>query len=160
MKKKIIIATCILISLIVSLLGDGSAFLVDSKELITILLTLLGLCFTGYTFIYSPITNILEKKNKNGDNIKNTTKKLLKSMQQDMLFIFGATLFIIGANLVLSIDFPLIENPINVNFGLFIIPSLKIFVINFVISAFACLSFFAFYDLIKATFKIFTNCFE
>lgn len=53
MKKKIIIVACILISLLSGLGINENIFLSNSKEMIGILLTILGLCFSGFSFMLS-----------------------------------------------------------------------------------------------------------
>ena len=51
MKKYLIIILCIIVALISLLTYNQYVFLTDSKNLINILLTLLGLCFTSFSFI-------------------------------------------------------------------------------------------------------------
>ena len=67
MKKYIIIILCSIISIISSLTYSENVFLTDSKNLIGILLTLLGLCFTSFSFISTSINDILKKSNKGND---------------------------------------------------------------------------------------------
>lgn len=67
MKKYLIIILCFVISLIASLAYHENVFLTDSKNLINILLTLLGLCFTSFSFISTSINDILKKSDKNSD---------------------------------------------------------------------------------------------
>ena len=160
MKKYIIIVLCIIISLIASLTNLDSIFLTDSKNLINILLTLLGLCFTSFSFISTSINDILKKYNKDNDeNFREKLNKLLNSIQKDIVLILYATIILIVFNTIYYFDFPFIKNPMNVDFGLLIIPSLKSFVINFINSFIFCLSMYSLYDLVKASFILLRKCY-
>ena len=53
MKKSIVITSIIICSFIFAMAED--TFIVSAKDLIPFLFTILGLCLTAYTFIYSPI---------------------------------------------------------------------------------------------------------
>jgi len=131
MKKCLIIILCIIISLIASLTYTDSVFLTDSKNLINILLTLLGLCFTSFSFISTSINDILKKSNKHDDeSLRVTLNKLLDSIRKDIVLILYATIVLIAINTLYYFDFPLIKNPIGVDFGLLVIPSLKNFCLN------------------------------
>ncbi len=159
MKKKVIILMCILLSFVSGLCINTDVFLTDSKSLIGILLTLLGLCFSGFSFISSSITGII-KKNNNKEKLKIKSREIIKSIEEDIFLILYLIIILIICNLVLYLDIPFVKNPINVDFDLFIIVSMKKFIFNFLSSFSFCLSFYAFYDLIKATFNLLRSCYE
>ena len=160
MKKYIIIILCSIISIISSLTYSENVFLTDSKNLIGILLTLLGLCFTSFSFISTSINDILKKSNKGNDKkLSVKLNKLLDSIQKDILLILYATIILIVFNTIYYLDFPLLKNPINVDFGLLEISSLKIFILNFIISFIFCLSIYSLYDLVKASFILLRKCY-
>ncbi len=153
MKKYLIIILSVIVSIIASFTHSENVFLVDSKSLINILLTLLGLCFTSFSFISISINDILKKCKKNyNEDIKLRLKKLLDSIQKDIIFILYATIALIIINILIYFNFPFIKNPMNVDFGLFIIPSLKNFILNFFVPLIFCLSLYSLYDIIKASF--------
>ena len=85
--------------------------------------------------------------------------KLLDSIQKDILLILYATIILIVFNTIYYLDFPLLKNPINVDFGLLEISSLKIFILNFIISFIFCLSIYSLYDLVKASFILLRKCY-
>lgn len=160
MKKYLIIILCISIAIISSLTYNQNIFLTDSKNLINILLTLLGLCFTSFSFISTSINEILKKSDKNSDDdFRKKLDKLLNSIQKDILFILDATIVLIILNTIYYFNFPLLKNPTNVDFGLFVIPSLKQLILNFIISFIFNLSVYSLYDLIKATFILLRKCY-
>ncbi|MCM1052556.1 MAG: hypothetical protein NC483_01075 [Ruminococcus sp.] len=160
MKKYLIISLCVIISILASLSYSSDIFLTDSKSLIETLLTLLGLCFTSFSFISASINDILKKSNKNTDEaLRIRLDKLLDSIQKDILLIFYATIVLIIINIFCYFDFPLLNNPRNLDFGLFVIPSLKQFSLNFLVSFIFCLSLYSLYDLIKASFILLRKCY-
>lgn len=94
MKKYLIIILCIIVSLIASLTYVENIFLTDSKNLINMLLTLLGLCFTSFSFISTSINDILKKSSKNDDeSLREKLNKLLDSIQKDIILILYAIAF-------------------------------------------------------------------
>lgn len=160
MKKYLIISLCVIVSILASLAYSSNIFLTDSKSLIETLLTLLGLCFTSFSFISTSINDILKKSDKNTDKaLRIRLDKLLDSIQKDILLIFYATIILIIINIFCYFDFPLLNNPINLDFGLFVIPSLKQFSLNFLVSFIFCLSLYSLYDLIKASFILLRKCY-
>ncbi len=160
MKKYLIISLCVIVSILASLSYSSDIFLTDSKSLIETLLTLLGLCFTSFSFISTSINDILKKSKKNTDeNLRIRLDKLLDSIQKDILLIFYATIVLIIINIFCYFDFPLLNNPRNLDFGLFVIPSLKQFSLNFLVSFIFCLSLYSLYDLIKASFILLRKCY-
>lgn len=160
MKKSLIIILCVIISLIASLTYTDGIFLTDSKNLINILLTLLGLCFTSFSFISTSINDILKKSNKNDDeNLRVKLNKLLDSIQKDIILILYAIIVLIVINTLYYFDFPLIKNPTDVDFGLLLIPSLKNFILNFIVSFIFGLSLYSLYDLVKASFILLSKCY-
>lgn len=159
-KKCFIIVLCFLISLIGCLSNNKNIFITDSKNMISILLTLLGLCFTSFSFISASITDILSKSKKTKtDDLKKKLNKLLKSIEDDIFLIFYVTVILIFINLVYYVNIPYINDFINLKFLSFNIFSLKICLLNFIISFIFCLSLYSLYDLIKTSFKLLKNCY-
>ncbi len=154
-KKILYIISIVIFSLIVSI-SNYNSFLVDSTQLIPSLLELLALCLTAYTFIYSPLSNFMKKN----INIENELKELLNEFEKNILFIFLAAVLIIVFDIIKSINIPFINNPVNIDFGLFQINSLKSTVFKFLFSFLSSLSILALYDLIKGTFIILRISFE
>lgn len=153
MKLTIIISLSILISFLSGLSFNEEIFLTDSKNLIMALLTLLGLCFSGVSYVSASINNIIKNKTTN-NKISDISNSLMKNVEEDILLLLYLTIIIVICNLFLYIDIPFISNPTNINFDLFKINSLKIFFYNFILSLSFCLSIYSLYDIIKATFKL------
>lgn len=159
MKKKIvIISIVVIISFFVASTTDS--FIVNAKELIPFLFTILGLCITAYAFIYAPISEILKKETMQSDESRKKLQKLLTSFEEDMMLIFFLTIIIIVVDFLKVVDIPLLKNVSNLNLGILKIISLKEYIFNFIISISACLSFYSLYDLMQATFKILRKSFE
>ena len=154
-KKKlaIILFLSILISFLSGLSSSEEIFLTDSKNLIMALLTLLGLCFSGVSYVSVSINNIIKDKRGN-KKINDISNSLMKNVEDDILLLLYLIIIIVLCNLFLYIDMPFISNPTNINFNLFKINSLKMFFYNFISSLSFCLSIYSFYDIIKATFKL------
>lgn len=153
-KKIIFIGFCLIISAIAANI-DKEIFIITPNQLLPLLFTLLGLCITAYTFIYSPIVTIIKHNNYN--EIKGSLNKLLNSFEEDMLLIFALSIAIILIDIAVNIDIPFIKDA---KIELFNVKSLKIYLCNLFIALSASLSFYALYDIIKATFKILKNSFE
>lgn len=151
MKKNIIILIIIICSILFALTSD--AFIVTAKDLIPFLFTILALSLTAYTFIYSPISQILEKKGED-KKIINKLEKLLKSFEEDMLLVFFLAIVIIFVDFVKCFDITIFKDINNIDLKIVQIKSLKCFITNFFIALSANFSFYAIYDLIQATFKI------
>lgn len=159
MKKKITIISIIVIFSFFTATSN-EVFIVNVEALIPFLFTLLGLCLTAYTFIYSPISEILKKESMNNEESKGKLQKLLTSFEEDMLLIFFLTILMIIIDFLLKIDIPLLKNQLNIDLGVIKIDSLKNYISNFIISISACFSFYSLYDLMQATFKILRKSFD
>lgn len=157
MKKNVIIVIIFLLSLFTASIND--TLINKSEIMVPLMFTLLGLCFTGYTFIYTPILQILNGKEKNS-KIKDTLKNLLNSFQKDMLLIFFLSIFVIIIDSTYNYNYPILKNVYNLDLGIFYIVSLKTYILNFIISLCSCFSLYALYDIIDATFKILKNSLE
>ena len=153
-KKIVLISFCIVVSVIAANI-DKEIFIITPNQLLPLLFTLLGLCITAYTFIYSPIVTLIKDNNYN--EIKDSLNKLLNSFEEDMLLIFVLSIAIILIDIGINIDIPFIRD---IRIKLFNIKSLKIYLCNLFIALSASLSFYALYDIIKATFKILKSSFE
>lgn len=153
-KKVFFISICIVTS-IFSANIKKEIFIINSNQLLPLLFTLLGLCITAYTFIYSPIIDFLKDKYDAQINIK--IEKLLNSFEDDMLLIFRLAILIIILDILINIDIPIVKDTEILQFN---IESLKKWLYNFFMALSAMLSFYALYDLIKATFKILKKSFE
>ena len=149
MKKVIIYFLNLVLSFIIAMCTDNS--ITSNAELtVQILLTLLGLCITTYVFICSPISKAASKK----IELKKEAVNLLKKLEDDMKAIFYITLIIIITSILKSTDFVLLKDPINLDFGLFIIKSFKLLTLNTVLTFSFNLGMLGFYDFISAIFKL------
>lgn len=74
-------------------------FIINTEQLLPLLFTLLGLCITAYTFIYTPINELI-KGNMN-ELIMEDLNKLLKSYEDDMMLIFILSIVIIILDIVI-----------------------------------------------------------
>lgn len=152
-KKLCVICLCVVLSILAGLYYEDDIFLTNSKDLIEILLTILGLCFSGVTFVLSSSSKIVKDRKEN-NNLSKIFDKITNDVKGNVSLILYFVVFLIVCNLFIHIDIPFVINPTNVNFGLFVIKSFKQFIFNFIYSISFCLSFYAFYDLIKATFQL------
>lgn len=149
MKKFLIYFTMLSLSILFTICTNNN--ITNNAELaIQILLTLLGLCITSYTFICTPISNAVSKNK----NLKESATNLLSKLEEDMKTIFLISLIIIVVSIMKNTDFAFIKNPIELDFGLFVIKSLKIFIVNTILSFCFLLGLSGFYDFTRASFKI------
>ncbi len=149
--SKIILITTI-VSLIIGTFNKEIVFN-ESNTMIQILLSLLGLCLTSYTFILVPIQSITAESN----NKKEAIHNLLREYKDNMLFIFMSCILLIGINLLYKLNFPLISDP-TMDFNLFKIYSLKTF-LKMVLEDFLCImSLYSFYDIMQSIFIIVNKC--
>lgn len=151
--KKVLIMGITIISFIMAI-SNYKGLMVDGNQIVPLLFTLLGLAVTAYTFIYSPIKDILTK----GEVNKEKLSKLLQEFENNILFVFRVAIVIILFDLCNQFDFPLLKNPTNLDLGIFKIESLKMVICNFIIGLLSSLSFLSLYDLFKGTFKILSFC--
>ena len=158
MKKSIITISIIICSFIFA--TTEKSFIVSAKDLIPFLFTILGLCLTAYTFIYSPITDIIGKNNNNNAKLINKLDRLLKSFEDDMLCIFFLTITIILIDFLKNFDIPVLKDIKNISLNIIEISSIKYFICNLLISLSANFAFYAVYDLMQATFKILRKSFD
>ena len=147
--KKVLIMGITIISFIMAI-SNYKGLMVDGNQIVPLLFTLLGLAVTAYTFIYSPIRDILTK----GEVNKEKLSKLLQEFENNILFVFRVAIVIILFDFCNQFDFPLLKNPTNLDLGIFKIESLKMVICNFIIGLLSSLSFLSLYDLFKGTFKI------
>lgn len=151
--KKVLIMGITIISFIMAI-SNYKGLMVDGNQIVPLLFTLLGLAVTAYTFIYSPIRDILTK----GEVNKEKLSKLLQEFENNILFVFRVAIVIILFDFCNQFDFPLLKNPTNLDLGIFKIESLKMVICNFIIGLLSSLSFLSLYDLFKGTFKILSFC--
>lgn len=157
-QKIMIINAIIILSFFVA--SANEVFLINAELLVPFLFTLLGLCLTAYTFIYSPISEILKKDSMKNDESKQRLQKLLTSFEKDIMLIFFLAIIIIVLDFMKCVDIPFVKNEFNLDLGIVKIKSLKEYIFNFIISVSACFSFYALYDLMQATFKILRKSFD
>lgn len=157
-KTKIIIIVSIIISIISSTVCNNITFLTDAKSLISIMLTILGLCFTSFSFISSSILKILNM-NKENKNLSKKANNILSNIEENIFFIFYSVIILAILNLINNLDIPLIKNPTNLDFGIINILSLKQSIINFISSLLFLLTLYALYDIMKASFRLIKNCY-
>lgn len=154
MKNKKILITGITIISFLMAISNYKGLMVDGNQIVPLLFTLLGLAVTAYTFIYSPIRDILTK----GEVNKEKLSKLLQEFENNILFVFRVAIVIILFDFCNQFDFPLLKNPTNLDLGIFKIESLKMVICNFIIGLLSSLAFLSLYDLFKGTFKILSFC--
>lgn len=161
-KKKLkLICICILISTFTITINNEQAFLTNSKGLISILLTILGLCFTSFSFISSAILQIFKNsKTTNKNKLLKSVNELLENIESDIFLIFYSIIILTIINLLRFLNIPLIKDPINLDFGIINIISLKNSVFNFITSLSFCLTLYSLYDIMKASFKLIINCYN
>lgn len=148
----------IIISVIVSLfIGIFNIEIIfnDNNAMIQTLLSILGLALTSYTFVLVPIQNIV------GDNKEKNSlvSSLLNEYKDNMQFIFISCIVLIFVDLIYKINFPFICDPLNIDFGLFKIYSLKTF-LKIIVEDFLCIvSLYSFYDIMRSIFILVANSF-
>ena len=157
-KTKIIIIVSIIISIISSTVCNNITFLTDAKSLISIMLTILGLCFTSFSFISSSILKILNM-NKENKNLSKKANNILSNIEENIFFIFYSVIILAILNLINNLDIPLIKNPTKLDFGIINILSLKQSIINFISSLLFLLTLYALHDIMKASFRLIKNCY-
>lgn len=151
--KKVLIMVIIIISFLMAT-SNYKGLLIDGNQIVTLLFTLLGLAVTAYTFIYSPIRDIITKEKVSKEKLSN----LLQEFENNILFVFKVAIVIILFDFCNQFDFPLVKDPTNLDLGIFKIESLKMVICNFIIVFLSSLSFLSLYDLFKGTFKILSFC--
>lgn len=134
--------------------SNYKGLLIDGNQIVTLLFTLLGLAVTAYTFIYSPIRDIITNEKVSKEKLSN----LLQEFENNILFVFKVAIVIILFDFCNQFDFPLVKDPTNLDLGIFKIESLKMVICNFIIVFLSSLSFLSLYDLFKGTFKILSFC--
>lgn len=151
--KKVLIMVIIIISFLMAT-SNYKGLLIDGNQIVTLLFTLLGLAVTAYTFIYSPIRDIITNEKVSKEKLSN----LLQEFENNILFVFKVAIVIILFDFCNQFDFPLVKDPTNLDLGIFKIESLKMVICNFIIVFLSSLSFLSLYDLFKGTFKILSFC--
>lgn len=149
----LIVMIIIIISFLVAI-SDYKGLLIDGDQIVSLLFTLLGLAMAAYTFIYSPIKDIINKKEVNKIKLSN----LLNEFETNIMFVFKVAILIILFDFSNSFDFPFIKNAFDIDLWVFQITSLKATMCNFLICFLSSLSFLSLYDLFKGTFKILGFC--
>lgn len=160
-KKRIIIIFIIVMSLLVALVESDNVFLTDSKNIIGLLLSVLALCFSGISFILSPIEKITERipGEKKNETIRNGYN-ILTNVEDDIMFILYATFGIILLNTFYYLDIPFFIDPHNIDLGVVKIYSLKRFIYQFGVSLFTCLSLYMLYDILRGAFLLIKGRFK
>ena len=150
MKKRFIILIAFIISIFVSTVEKD--FVLNNCELmLQIIFTFLGLSFTSYTFVFSPLSRIYKKYD---SNIKKQLMIHLMELESNLKYIFYFSVVIIICNFLLNCDIPFISNPHLIDFGLFQICDLKSHILNSIICFCSLLSGFTFYDIMKSAFIV------
>ena len=148
MKQKIIIILSIVVSFFINVF-NAQSIMNNAEIMIQILFSILGLALTVYSLIFVPLQN---KLSTDEETRKDLIRKILKEYQDDLQLIFWACVIIIIIEIILSINFPFIKNPQNIDFGLFCINSLKHVMFKTIQCVLVILSIYSLYDLMKATF--------
>ena len=157
-KYKLIIfkIICAVLAFFAAINKNEDIFLLDSKNLINILLTLLGLCLTSLGFIESSINNMLSKisDNTKRKNKNRNTKILIQEIRSDIVYIFKAIIILMIINTFLNIDIPFVSDFYNLNLKVFTIYSAKHFFFNFIIALCFNIAVGCLYDLMEAMFML------
>ena len=156
MKKNIIIIIFTILFSIYVGLSDVDFILNDSHLMIQIILTLLALSFTSYTLIFSPLSRINKKRNIN----KSIIITFLKKIESSIKYIFYFSMILIAANFIINYDIPFIRNPLNIDFGIVVIKSLKKSIINIIVVLCSLNSIELFFDIMISSFTILKGSIE
>lgn len=151
MKNYIYTVLLIIFALIIGI-NNTDIILTNSRDILTLVFTLLGLSLTAYTFIFTPLQNIIN--NKNDKKISKILDQLLNNYEDNMKYMFFICIAIVILEFINNTNFIFIKNPLNIDFGIIVIKSLKETIIDSAISFLAMLSFWSFFDIMKATFVI------
>ena len=157
MKKTAIILLTILFSIYVGI-NSVDFILTDATLMIQLIFTVLGLSFTSYTFIFSPLSKIYKKYNEN--NIKNKLVKLLFEIESNLKSLLLFSVIIVICHFILNHDIPLIVEPGIIDFGLFKIFALKNMIFYTIICFSSIFSLLTFYDIMSASFTILRGTLE
>lgn len=156
--KKILIFTLILLIAFFNSF-NGSLWIFDFTNNITLSAELFGLSFAAYCFMFTPLCNISNNIKLNKKNLS-YIESLIKELSDNIKFIFLCLVALILISIGHNFDIPLIKNPLEINFGLFTISSLKLYICNFFISIFIFLELYSLYDIMNAIFIIYKECFS
>lgn len=157
MKKYIYLCLLLFISLIVSI-NSLDVFITNTEQIIQILLNLIAISLASYTFLFSPLSILINKKN--SVKLKGLLDKLLNEFEINIKIIFLSLVVIIFFNIFENLNIPFFKDPKNIDFGLFCINSLKETICNLIISFCTLVSIYSFYDISKATFLILRGTLE
>lgn len=148
----------ILISFIFSI--NCNEVYVEESFIFGSILTILGVSFAAYTFLYTPLSNVIQNQTKVSRNLINLLKKLLKELADNIKFIFLSLLVVMLINMFYKINIPFLKDIYNIKILNIQVYSLKNLIYDFLKITIFNFSFFAFYDIIDATFKIYNGCFN
>lgn len=152
------IVLILLVSFIFSI--NCSKVYVEESFIFNSILTILGVSFAAYTFLYTPLSNVIQNQPKLSINLIDLLKKLLKELADNIRFIFLGLLVILMLNLFYEINIPFFKDICNIKIFNMQVYSLKNLIYNFFKITIFNLNFYAFYDIIDATFKIYNGCFN
>lgn len=151
MKKYLYITLLLIFSFIIGI-NNTDIILTNSREILILNFTLLGLSLTAYTFIFTPLQNIINDKENN--KLIKLIENVLNNYEENMKYMFYICIAMIVLEYINNTNFIFIKNPQNIDFGIVMIKSLKETIIDSSISFLAMLSFMSFFDIMKATFII------
>ena len=153
----IILSIIIAIILTIITYDTEEIFVLNVSNIINIFLILIGFAFTCYTFIYGPLTNIITKSIEKGIDIEQPveeSKKTLKSVKEDILFIFVCVIIISFCEFAYKYNFPCL-----IDTSIYSLMSLKKTILNFICMMSIVFSIYSFIDISKSVFTIVENSF-
>ena len=157
MKRTKIILLAILFSIYVGI-NNVNFILTDAILMVQLIFTFLGLSFTSYTFIFSPLSKIYKKYNT--DIIKKDLLKLLSELESNLKSLLYFSGLIIACHFILNYDIPFVVQPDIIDFGLFKIVALKNMLFYTIICFSSIASLLTFYDIMTASFSILKGTLE
>lgn len=156
MKKTILLI--IISSLIFSIFSDY--ILIKEEFIFNTILTILGVSFAAYSFLYTPLYNIMCMDDFHSEKLFRSLERLLKGLAENIRFLFILLILVLLLNVIYLTDLPFLKDICNINLYMIQISSFKGLLYEFVNFNVLFLGFYAFFDIIEATFTIFNNCFS
>lgn len=151
---------CVIISVILTIVtyDVNEIFILNASNIINIFLILIGFAFTCYTFIYGPLTKIIAKSIEKGIDVDQplaTSKKVLSSIKEDILFILVCVIIIAFCEFANKYDFPCF-----IDTSIYSIKLLKTIVFDFIYMTSIVFSIYSYVDISKSVFTIVENSFD
>ncbi len=156
--KSFIICVIIVIVLTIITSNINEIYILNTSNVINIFLILIGFAFTCYTFVYGPLTKIISKAIEKGVDVEQpieASKRTLKSIKENILFIFICVTVIAFCEFAHKYDFPYLSDT-----KIYSVMSLKKIIIDFIYMTSIVFSIYAYIDISKSVFSIIENSFD